>query len=59
MNECPFCHRGELEKDEKRRRFRCPNCNRVYSFCGDCNGSGLGDYPYECHSCNGSGAKLA
>jgi hypothetical protein len=28
----------------------------THSKCTDCNGTGIGDYPWECHRCGGDGS---
>lgn len=29
--------------------------DRVERVCNDCGGQGIGDYPFACHTCNGTG----
>lgn len=42
----------------------CPNCSRqsqqatpTPNGCPDCGGTGIGDYPFECHTCGGRGTR--
>lgn len=61
---CPVCGRegisnnlyaDEFKPEEFRTELVCIFCQAKFNPCGGCHGQGIGDYPYECSICGGSG----
>lgn len=59
LEKCPKC--GKIGVDnhlfKQKTALECKFCRSTSLPCPDCEGTGIGDYPWECHTCHGTGIK--